>query len=302
MNRLSVDIGSNTAKCLLADTKGGRCVRIWEDTVDCRILGGGGSLVPNAAELVSGAIRRFVSHAENLAGEMETLVTATSAMRDAPEAAEVAERVRRNTGYAVRVLSEYEEAKYSYLGAMGDELIPAADRYAFFDLGGGSLEVAFGGRFEMSSAFSFPVGAVAMTRRFSCGDGGCCEMESLADFLRGVFDSSKLPRIRPGGILVGTGGAVAAARLMKAKCGFAGAENELSADMIGEMARILNALPVRERASTYSIPQSRADIIVAAFVVLETLMRSLGAEIFLQTFRNLRYGLVCADCLWKGSD
>lgn len=302
MRRLSVDIGSNTAKCLLADLAGEKCVRVWEDTVDCRILGDGGALVPNAAELVSGAVCRFVSHAESLAGEMEVLVTATSAMRNAPEAAEVAERVRRSSGYAVRVLSEYEEAKYSYLGAMGDELIPPAAGYAFFDLGGGSLEVAFGGRFEMSSAFSFPVGAVAMTRRFFCGADGGCAMENLADFLRGVFDSSKLPRIPPSGILVGTGGAVAAARLMKAKCGFAGAENELSADMIGEMARILDALPARERASAYSIPPSRADIIVAAFVVLEVLMRSLGAEHFLQTFRNLRYGLVCADCLWGGSD
>ena len=68
------------------------------------------------------------------------LCVGTSAVREAQNSAHFVDQVYKKTGFKIRILSGKEEAYYSYLGASMSSYLPNA---LFFDLGGGSLELAY---------------------------------------------------------------------------------------------------------------------------------------------------------------
>ena len=96
-------------------------------------------------------------------------------------------------------------------------------------------------------------------------------------------------------LLVGAGGAVVAARFMKAKLGLSGAENEISLDDIEKCYAAVLPLSVGGRVEKFGISAGRADIIPAAFACIIELMRSLGKTRLTHTFCNIRYGIVRAE-------
>lgn len=65
---------------------------------------------------------------------------ATSAVREAENKNDFLEQIRMRTGFCFKVLSAYEEAFYSYIGAAKSICAPAM---LFFDIGGGSLELVY---------------------------------------------------------------------------------------------------------------------------------------------------------------
>lgn len=301
MRRLAIDVGSNTIKCLLACKVGGAVSSIWEKSLDRRISRGDGELVDDAADLISASLVSFLLHASTLSEDFETVAVATSAMRLSSKGRLVAEEVYARTGINIQILSESDEARLAYLGAVSDTSIDASKNNVFFDLGGGSLELVFGCGQRPDRVASFPLGAVSLTRAFFSGERVCAgEMRKLREYLSETFRrASKDWNLSGRETLIGSGGAVAAARLMKAVCDFSDPENEISLKDLDLMANILAELSASERSEKYGIPRARADIVVAAFVCVSEVMRALGIKELLHTFRNLRYGLVSADKFWK---
>jgi exopolyphosphatase/guanosine-5'-triphosphate,3'-diphosphate pyrophosphatase len=95
----------------------------------------------------------------------EPLAFATAVVRDAPDRANVLRAVHSRTGLRLRVLPGEAEARLTFLGArrwMGRRSGPPA----VFDIGGGSLEVAFGPGRTPEFAASLPLGANRLTREF----------------------------------------------------------------------------------------------------------------------------------------
>ena len=91
--------------------------------------------------------------------------------------------------------------------------------------------------------------------------------------------------------LIGTGGALSAARRLAALLN--GRDSALVD--VGDIERILSEIapmPVSERARKYALPESRADILPAAFVCILEASKTLGYNSIWHTYRNLRYGLV----------
>lgn len=163
---LAIDIGSNTIKCLLGRARGSEVERIFERTAQARISAGRGGLVSGAAEIISEAAAAFEAEARGFGENFSTVAVATSAMRDFPQGAQVAAEVFRRCGVRVQILDGREEARLSFLGAMSDPLIDSSLPCAYFDLGGGSLEVVFGRGGEVGRSASMPIGAVNLTREF----------------------------------------------------------------------------------------------------------------------------------------
>src|SRR5205823_11569471 len=88
---------------------------------------------------------------------------ATSAIRDADNAAGFLERARKCLGLPIRVLSREEEARYGYLAAVNSTTLT---RGCVLDLGGGSLQlVDVEDRLAVRSG-SWPLGTVRMSERF----------------------------------------------------------------------------------------------------------------------------------------
>ncbi|HMK32266.1 MAG TPA: hypothetical protein VK431_01440, partial [Nitrosopumilaceae archaeon] len=91
------------------------------------------------------------------------LPIATSAVREATNKEEFLSEVYHETGFTFKVLSEREEALYSYVGAIKSLQLPNA---LFFDLGGGSLEIVHAEKFRIKKVISLPLGALRLTQQF----------------------------------------------------------------------------------------------------------------------------------------
>ena len=90
---------------------------------------------------------------------------ATSAVREAENAAEFLDACRRDAGVEVEVVSGVEEARLIHLGVL--QALPVYDRQLLLiDIGGGSTEFLVGKGGEMLWARSLKLGAIRLTERF----------------------------------------------------------------------------------------------------------------------------------------
>lgn len=163
-----IDIGSNTARLLVADVTGDDVEPTDGAGVYLRLgaeIERRGTIRPHKvseAALVAGA---FAQRAGRQGAERaEVLVTAPG--RQAHGAAELIAAVERATGWPVRVLSHRDEAGYAFDGAVaraGDDL---PEVVGMVDVGGGSTELAVGTPIlGVAWVHSVDVGSLRLTRR-----------------------------------------------------------------------------------------------------------------------------------------
>jgi exopolyphosphatase/guanosine-5'-triphosphate,3'-diphosphate pyrophosphatase len=88
---------------------------------------------------------------------------ATSTVRDAKNNIEFLEKIQKESGFKFKILSETQEALYSYVGAIRSLKIPSA---IFFDLGGGSLEIVYSSNYEIKTIISLPFGSLRLSQLF----------------------------------------------------------------------------------------------------------------------------------------
>lgn len=271
-----VDVGSNTARCVVFETYG-PFVRAVHETKATPRLGlaptPDGRLSDAAFERGVAALARFSRVlAELRVGRV--VAVATSAVRDAPNGPEFVRAVEKATGLALRVLSGAEEARYAYLSAagawaLGDALV--------FDLGGGSLQLVEVRAGSLRNSVSLPLGALRLSQRFFRHDPPKRhEVDELRGHVRETL-SSVLGAFGPGPYrLFGAGGTVRA--LARASIGireypvrrvhgFPLTDHDLEAlgELLGEMS-------AAKRRSIPGIGSDRADIVPAGVVVLEELL------------------------------
>jgi exopolyphosphatase/guanosine-5'-triphosphate,3'-diphosphate pyrophosphatase len=167
--RLGVlDIGSNTVHLLVADVRpGGRPLATTSRRTVLRLMR---YLTPDGAITEEGvvALETAVAEAGRLAASErvdELLATATSAVREAANGAEVIARIESALGQPLQVLGGETEARFTFL-AVRRWFGWAAGQILLFDIGGGSLEVAAGSDELPDAAESVPLGAGRMTVGF----------------------------------------------------------------------------------------------------------------------------------------
>jgi exopolyphosphatase/guanosine-5'-triphosphate,3'-diphosphate pyrophosphatase len=165
-----IDIGSNSIKLLVASRDAeGRIATLASRTLDARISAGISQEAPELTEESMqrgiGAIRELLAVAAPLSSR-QTILVATSAVRDAVNGQVFRERVRQATGQAIRLLSGEEEANLIGRGLTCDPALADLRDFYVFDLGGGSLEcLAFRDR-RIEQAVSLQLGCVRLTEQF----------------------------------------------------------------------------------------------------------------------------------------
>lgn len=167
--RLGVlDIGSNTVHMLAADVHpGGRPLATTSDRTVLRLmryLTDDGAISEEGVVALESAVAqaRRVAESERVEG---LLATATSAVRDARNGAEVIARIETALGQPLQVLDGETEAELTFL-AVRRWFGWSAGQLLLLDIGGGSLEIAAGGDELPDAAASVPLGAGRMTVQF----------------------------------------------------------------------------------------------------------------------------------------
>lgn len=170
--RLGVlDIGSNTGHLLMVDADAGAAplpafsfkepLRLAEHLDDA------GAVTRVGVDALVEFCRAALRVAEEK-GCQDMLAFATSAVRDSVNSEEVLREVDERTGVRLEVLSGEDEARLTFL-AVRRWFGWSAGRLAVFDIGGGSLEIAGGSDEAPDVAWSMPLGAARLAKRFSGG-------------------------------------------------------------------------------------------------------------------------------------
>ncbi|MBO1332228.1 Ppx/GppA family phosphatase [Streptomyces sp. VRA16 Mangrove soil] len=278
-----VDVGSNTVRLAIADARDGaplpvhtskRRLRLSEEVDGDRRLG------PRAIRRIADAVADACAEAERW-GSDEPFVFATAIVRDAPNRDEVLAAVTDGTGVRMRVLPGEVEAELTFLAArrwMGWRAGPLG----VLDIGGGSLEVAFGRGRLPDFAVSLPLGARRLTREH-LGDAEQPDDASLRALRRHVRHQLRdvAARIRWEGPLTAAATSrtfTQLARLCGAPPGRHGpfVRRELHRADLRCAVSSLAELPVSRRAELPGISAPRAAQSLAGALVGHTAMKLMG--------------------------
>jgi len=278
----AIDCGTNSTRLLIARGDG--------STVDRRMqitrLGEGvdrsGSLSPGAIERTLSVLREYRA-AMDRQGVSRIRAIATSAVRDAGNAAGFLEPARRVIGSEPRVLTGDEEGKLSYRGATS-ELPADAGPWLVVDVGGGSTELVTSTPAGID-AVSLDVGCVRVTERWLVSDPPApAELDAarrhVTQLVRGAADQH--PAFAAACGLVGLAGTVSALTMLV--LGLASYDREavhhahLRRADVSELLDALARLPVAERRRRRGMERDRADVLVGGSLVLDSVMDVLGFD------------------------
>ncbi len=170
----AIDCGTNSIRLLIADLDpaAGTLVDV-DRRMEVVRLGQGvdrtGEIAPEALARTLEATAGYARLCQD-AGVGAVRFVATSAARDARNAAEFVAGVREILNVEPEVIPGSEEAALSFAGATGDLAANHESPFLVVDLGGGSTEVVLGESGAVEAALSVDIGCVRLTERFLHSD------------------------------------------------------------------------------------------------------------------------------------
>ncbi len=225
---------------------------------------------------------------------------ATSAIREASNRDEFLHAAEAQTGLQIEVLSEEDEAFLGYVAAINTSTLTDG---MVLEIGGGSLQLIHVAGRRAQQLASFPLGAVRLTEELLPEDGPAKkkELERVRARVRESLGGLDWLRERSGERLVGLGGAVrnlaAAAQRETSPIDLGVQGFQITDEGLGEMIAKLAALPASERGAVPGIKPGRGDIILAAALVIETVLELGGFDAIEATEAGLREGVFFARTL-----
>ncbi|MER8221671.1 Ppx/GppA phosphatase family protein [Streptomyces sp. NPDC094143] len=285
--RLGVlDVGSNTVHLLVVDAHPGACpLPAHSHKAELRLaqlLDGDGAIGPAGVDRLVSVVHGALQAAEDK-GVEEMLPFATSAVREARNADEVLARVRAETGVELQVLTGEEEARLTFLAARR-WFGWSAGKLLVLDIGGGSLEIAYGMDEEPDAAASLPLGAGRLTAGWLPGD------PPAADDVRALRRHVRTEIARTVGEFSRLGApdhVVATSKTFKQLARIAGAarsaegpyvQRELKRESVESWVTKLAGMTERERAALPGVSEGRAGQLLAGALVAEAAMDLFGVE------------------------
>jgi exopolyphosphatase/guanosine-5'-triphosphate,3'-diphosphate pyrophosphatase len=313
----AVDIGSNSIRMIVADVSPAGEIRVVDEMKAMPRLGvgvdGTGMLADVSMDAAAAALARMATLARQMHADRVDAV-ATSAVRDAANGGAFLDRVRAETGLAVRVLSGEEEARLSFRSALAHFEL-ANGRTVVMDIGGGSLELALAAEGLLDRLVSLPFGAIRATEQFLAGaaDGGRghgATTRALRELRRAVRWAvrDELPvREWRGARVIGSGGTftnlagVVAARSARTGARSGSAKTPGPRSRHGtvvsraEVEHVLDrlaAMTSAERAAVPGLNPARADIIVAGLATAAEVLAVFEARDLHVSGYGIREGLL----------
>jgi len=232
-------------------------------------------------------------------------LVATSAARDATNAAVFLDAARRATGVEPEVLTGDEEGRLSFAGATTG-LVPApggSGPVVVVDIGGGSTELVVGtpGRPATAQAVSIDMGCVRITERFLAHDPPTAgELQQAGQAVEAALDRAcrSLPPVPSGGTLVGLAGTVSTLAALQGQVTHYDRDlihhQVLTDAAIATWLEVLAADTAQQRLERPGMVEGRVDVIVGGVLVLQRVMEAFGARACLVSEDDILDGMVAA--------
>ena len=301
----AIDIGSNSCRLKIAKVVSHQLRTLHEDREVTRLgasVFASGLVSPEAMAATLRALKRF-QRAVQSHGVDQVRVVATSAMRDARNAAAFHAWVKAETGWNMETISGLEEGRLIHRGLMSGEP-GSGGRVLLIDLGGGSCEITLSEHKRIKDTISVPIGAVRLTEEFLNLDPA--PPEDLARMRRLIARELRRAhrKIQPGKVqlVIATSGTAAAlseaCAAIAAKSGKGSkAARRSNGDlaptpMVRKLAAKISRMTLPEREAVQGIGPRRAEIITAGAQVFAELLESFNLRGFRYSPLGLRDGML----------
>jgi exopolyphosphatase/guanosine-5'-triphosphate,3'-diphosphate pyrophosphatase len=301
MRLAAIDIGTNSLHMIVVRVRADLSFEVIDREKEMVRLGAGGldgrALTPEAMHAALQVLSKFRRLAESHKVD-ETVAVATSAVREAENGGEFLHAIIEQTGIRARVISGTEEARLIHLAATYGVSAPGEVSVAV-DIGGGSVEITRGIGPNVDLGRSFKLGVIRLTERFVKSDPIQPRDErklvrhidaELGDYLAEITQAGFDRIIGTSGTVLSLGAVVAAAQRMAPSATLR--NRRISAKQLRRARKMLTGMNLEKRLRAPGLEPRRADLAVAGAILLDTIVRRLGADEITLCDLSLREGLV----------
>ena len=301
MRIAAMDIGTNSVHMIVVRVRPDMSFEVIDREKAMVRLGAGGldgrKLTAEAMTSALQALSKFKRLAESHRVD-QILAAATSATREAGNGGEFLKRIERETGIRARVIAGPEEARLIHQAAVYGVNV-GSGRAVVIDIGGGSVEITLGTATTIQLARSFKVGVIRLTERFVKSDPLLERDERrLSNHVLEEIDRH-CDQILAAGFdrVIGTSGTILSLGAVAATAARGVPPTELrnlhvAAKQIRRVRKTMVELDLEQRLTVPGLDPRRADLVVAGAILLDTILRRLGAEELTLCDLALREGLV----------
>jgi len=206
-------------------------------------------------------------------------ICATAAMREASNREEVIERVRKYSGLTIEVIDGRTEAELIYANHI-EKILDPDQSYMYVDVGGGSTEVTLFSDKKTVYSNSFNIGTIRMLH----------DKIEKVEWINFKETTSMLGKSIQGheSMVIGSGGNIN--KIFK----LAGRKDDqtLSLKRLKECYDMVSSYSIDERISILKLNPDRADVIIPAFKIYLTAMKSSGIDRIMVPQVGLSDGIV----------
>ena len=297
----AMDLGTNSNRLLIADFDGVPFYR------DVRHVALGEGLAENgcfSSEAMERAICSFMDFKEmmDLYGVKKYRAIATAACRMSSNTDVFKEEVKKSSGIDLDVISEFEEARLTLLGAKFNA--PQNKKYLFvYDLGGGSTELSLATNSaspEILATISIPLGARNATELYHLKNYNHHEVLRLQKDIR-RYMVKFLNKIKDIDYSGNTALIATSSTPLRLSAWLLGQDkyDKFSADgacvQIQELEKLIKKIfrmSWEKRVASPYIGRNRAGIFIAALVIFRAIYRELGCDCLIASLKGAQEAVV----------
>ncbi len=295
----AIDIGTNSIRCIVAETDELGGFRVLDDEKAAVRLGEGlndtGRISQLAIERALDALQRMAKISAGLNAEVAAVV-ATSAVRKASNGQEFVAAVKAQTGLEIAVISGEQEADLAML-SVRNNFAMEQQRFGMADIGGGSVEIVSASGRHVEDVCSLELGAVFLTEKFIHSDPPAEEeLKKLRKYVRKTLKQNKVGDGLPVSCLIGSGGTMTnigsmVMAMREEKYGTVHRYEVIHSEVIHLIA-MLSRRSHKERQATAGLNPERADIILAGMILTDEMMRRMRTNQLRINAQGIREGLI----------
>lgn len=290
-----IDIGSNSIKLIIIETDNNLYNEIFHKKFQTRLSDFVGrenkQLSTEGIKNFYGIIFTFKKFCDDFNCD-EIIAVATESLRQIENSNEIINYIGNSLDIHIKLLSPNEECYLGYLSSIPKDL----DNYVHLDMGGGSIEIGLVQNKILMESISIPMGALKITNKFNIKDNiSEHEMYMIKEYIFNKLNNiswlnqcKTLPIVMIGGSIKTIG------RIHQKEHNIISNIHgyQLFSYDIEFLLNKINTMTLNEIIYTVGISKSRADILLGALVILESIICYLQSSKIIISKYTIREGII----------
>ncbi len=217
----------------------------------------------------------------------------TAALRTASNGEEFVQLIFKKTGIQIELIDGTEEARLIYQGVK--EAFPIGEeKVLIMDIGGGSVEFIIANQSGIKWSQSFPIGVAVLFKNFHKNDPiSSNEIQAinthLTQILAPLFNALKNHSVNK---LIGASGTFDVIELFLSEKDTSGLFATVPVDRYAKFSKKIIHTSIAERLALQRLPDSRADLIVVALVLIDFIIDAVDIHSIVTSAYAMKEGIL----------